>query len=178
MKVLSLHQPWASLVVLGEKIFETRSWRTYYRGPLAIHASKGRPEEWRSFWRAPFDERLRAHMVDDLDELPRGFILGVVDLVDCIRIDGDGCLAPGFPKISALEPLSEQERAFGDYSGGRWAWKLEAPRALRDPIRASGHQGLWTYPSGLIEHGLDLAAAEVRGEPTPAPHFHCEPEEG
>ena len=39
MKTLSLIQPWASLIALGEKRIETRSWGTRYRGPLAIHAS-------------------------------------------------------------------------------------------------------------------------------------------
>ena len=39
MKVLTLHQPWASLVALGVKTIETRSWSTQYRGPLAIHAA-------------------------------------------------------------------------------------------------------------------------------------------
>jgi activating signal cointegrator 1 len=43
MKALSLWQPWASLVALGIKTIETRSWETKYRGPLAIHAAKKRP---------------------------------------------------------------------------------------------------------------------------------------
>ncbi len=43
MKVLTLHQPWASLVALGVKTIETRSWSTSYRGPLAIHAGSRRP---------------------------------------------------------------------------------------------------------------------------------------
>jgi activating signal cointegrator 1 len=41
MKALTLLQPWASLVAAGLKTIETRSWSTRYRGPLAIHASKG-----------------------------------------------------------------------------------------------------------------------------------------
>lgn len=40
MKALSLKQPWASMVANGTKTIETRSWRTSYRGPLAIHASQ------------------------------------------------------------------------------------------------------------------------------------------
>lgn len=40
-KILTLSQPYASLVALGAKRIETRSWRTSYRGPLAIHAAKG-----------------------------------------------------------------------------------------------------------------------------------------
>lgn len=39
MKALTLWQPWASLVALGVKTIETRSWSTGYRGPLAIHAA-------------------------------------------------------------------------------------------------------------------------------------------
>jgi hypothetical protein len=38
VKVLTLHQPWASLIAVGVKTIETRSWSTQYRGPLAIHA--------------------------------------------------------------------------------------------------------------------------------------------
>jgi hypothetical protein len=40
-KALSLWQPWASLIVLGHKDKETRSWPTSYRGRLWIHATKG-----------------------------------------------------------------------------------------------------------------------------------------
>ena len=44
MKVLTLHQPWASLIALGVKTIETRSWSTQYRGPLAIHAGARAPK--------------------------------------------------------------------------------------------------------------------------------------
>jgi activating signal cointegrator 1 len=40
MKAISICQPWATLIVIGAKRFETRSWKTDYRGILAIHASK------------------------------------------------------------------------------------------------------------------------------------------
>lgn len=36
---LSMHQPWASLLVLGFKRFEGREWTSKYRGPLWIHAT-------------------------------------------------------------------------------------------------------------------------------------------
>jgi hypothetical protein len=42
MKAISLLQPWATLVAIGAKHFETRSWSTAFRGPLAIHASMGK----------------------------------------------------------------------------------------------------------------------------------------
>lgn len=46
MKALTLWQPWASLIALGEKRYETRSWATSYRGLLAIHASAPKPQVW------------------------------------------------------------------------------------------------------------------------------------
>ena len=49
MKALTLTQPWATLVAIGAKRIETRSWRTSYRGPLAIHAAKGFPKWAREF---------------------------------------------------------------------------------------------------------------------------------
>ena len=44
MKALTLTQPWASLMELGQKEVETRSWYTGYRGELVIHAAKGFPK--------------------------------------------------------------------------------------------------------------------------------------
>lgn len=43
MKAITLHQPWATLISLGVKSIETRSWSTSYRGPLAIHAAARPP---------------------------------------------------------------------------------------------------------------------------------------
>jgi activating signal cointegrator 1 len=42
MKAISLLQPWATLVVMGVKTIETRSWQTPHRGELLIHASLGK----------------------------------------------------------------------------------------------------------------------------------------
>lgn len=43
MKAITLWQPWASLIALGAKTIETRSWQTSYRGPIAIHAAASTP---------------------------------------------------------------------------------------------------------------------------------------
>lgn len=43
--VLTLHQPWATLIALGAKTVETRGWPTKYRGPIAIHAGLARPPQ-------------------------------------------------------------------------------------------------------------------------------------
>ena len=39
MKVLSIKEPYATLIATGNKLIETRSWKTNYRGELFIHAS-------------------------------------------------------------------------------------------------------------------------------------------
>ena len=49
MRALTLTQPWAEAVASGLKVWETRSWQTSYRGPIAIHAAKGFPKEAREF---------------------------------------------------------------------------------------------------------------------------------
>ena len=46
MKVLTLKQPWASLVANGYKVYEFRSWKTKYRGEILIHAGCGVDKEW------------------------------------------------------------------------------------------------------------------------------------
>jgi hypothetical protein len=63
MRALSVKQPWADAIVRGRQRVEFRSWRTAYRGPLAIHAST-RPAA-------------------GAGELPLGCLVGVVTLVDC-----------------------------------------------------------------------------------------------
>lgn len=45
MKVLTIKQPWASLIIEGYKRFEFRSWKTNYRGELLIHAGKSIDKE-------------------------------------------------------------------------------------------------------------------------------------
>lgn len=40
MKVLSIREPWASIIINGYKEYEFRSWKTNYRGKILIHASK------------------------------------------------------------------------------------------------------------------------------------------
>jgi hypothetical protein len=75
MKVLTIRQPWASLIVADIKDVENRSWPTKYRGKLGIHAGM----------------RVDAQAVDEfgyllrVGPLPRGALIGSVTLVDCIR---------------------------------------------------------------------------------------------
>jgi hypothetical protein len=128
MRCISLWQPWATLVVIGAKEFETRGWPTSYRGPLAIHAAKKWGPEFEAILRTePFRTVLHGH------DLPKGAIVGTVELVGC------------FPTEAVLMP-DGQERAFGNYGPGRYAWKLANPVDFLVPIAYRGQQGFFDVP--------------------------------
>lgn len=40
MKVLTIKEPWANLILEGKKTIETRTWKTQHRGLILLHASK------------------------------------------------------------------------------------------------------------------------------------------
>ncbi len=138
MRALTLTQPWSTLVALGEKRIETRSWSTNYRGPLAIHAAKGFPRWARQLCADPaFIEALKS------EPLPMGVIVCTCRLVDCLPMEATGCLPGVFEDYPELD--TRQEREFGDYSPGRWAWILEDVKRLPEPVPAKGKQGLWYW---------------------------------
>lgn len=143
IKALTLHQPWATLIAVGAKRIETRSWGTNYRGLLAIHAGKN-PAYFDLINTEPFSSVLNA--ADALDNhLPTGAIVAICELVGVDRfgawIDRKPML---WQKGRYQFELSDQERAFGDYSIGRYGLFLANIRRI-DPIPCRGAQGLWDY---------------------------------
>ncbi len=97
MITISIRQPWAWAIIHIGKDVENRTWATKYRGPLLIHASK-------HMSRAEFDNaadfihgiiNVPHPPIPAMKELERGGVVGVVELVDCIR-DSDSLWAiPG-----------------------------------------------------------------------------------
>ena len=125
MKVLTIKQPWATLIMEGYKRFEFRSWQTKYRGDLLIHAGKGVDREAVS--------RLKKYMPE---ELPKGKILGRVKLIDCIKCDENfknKCLQEN-KDVYAKSRFEEN-----------YAWQLEIEEVYKEPIEAKGQLGLWNY---------------------------------
>jgi hypothetical protein len=189
MRGLTLTQPWASLVAIGAKAVETRSWGTSYRGPIAIHAAKGYPAEAQHF---ALDSIATTALIVGMqrhhlpyrhtfpDDLPRGAIVAVARLAnvlpiedyrnlpkhECIAIDDEGFVrvwmygtAFGHALHVGDIQLVEHEAAFGDYTPGRFGWLLEDVRPLAEPVVCRGNQGLWNVPATIAS---DLAA--VTGE--------------
>lgn len=147
MKCISLWQPWATLMAIGAKKIETRSWETLYRGPLAIHAAKKWDRELLAMCRTePFRSvLLKAALEADgvashADQaLSFGAIVCVVNLDDCRRVH-DGW----------VPDVSDNEIAFGDYTPGRFAWITSGVRRLDKPIPFRGAQGLFEVPDNLV----------------------------
>ena len=136
MKALTLYQPWATLVAIGAKRIETRSWSTNYRGPLAVHAGKNKRYFDVLGLNIPYGEE----GVLFVTELPYGCIVAICKLAAVVRIDKSS-----YTWASHKWVLNEQERAFGDYSVGRYMWLLENIKILPEPIPAKGAMGLWEW---------------------------------
>jgi activating signal cointegrator 1 len=140
IKAISLWQPWASLIAAGVKKYETRSWKTDYRGPLLICAAKLRLS-FDVLMRLGEDPKFRDslfHRTKDVmdwvervrEYLPYGEAVAIASLTRCIKTEN--C----FPaQMKGALP-------FGDFSPGRYAWKLENLRPM-NPFPVKGRQGLF-----------------------------------
>ena len=144
MRCLSLTQPYASLVVMDEKSYETRSWKPSknmmdkIKGkPVAIHAGKKLPTWMISLPKTSIFARSLYDFYRNVDDLPLGAIVGTVEILGFVQTE----------KI--VEYISPKEFAFGDYSAGRWAWNLWNPRMLKTPIPCNGMLSLWEVPSNI-----------------------------
>lgn len=165
MKAVTLYQPWATLVAIGAKKIETRSWFTRYRGPLAIHAGKDkRFIDHRSPYylcnEQPFYNILMEHAALvaqryisplEISEhlMPRGAIIAICELADCRQIPKPGYHTLDGSSLWVPPNQDTNEFHFGDYTPGRWAWILNNVQALPDPVPARGSLGLWEWQNDL-----------------------------
>lgn len=142
MKALTIQQPWASLIFTPNstseyfKMIETRSWKTAYRGKIAIHAAKKQnPKLLQSLsteLRTIFSDA-GIHSDEDISNMPHGMVIGEVDIVDCVSIE----LLDGY--------RNKYEVAFGDWSSGRYGWVIRNPILYKEPIPAVGKLSLWDW---------------------------------
>jgi hypothetical protein len=160
VKAITLTQPWATLVAIGAKRIETRNWSTKYRGPIAIHAAKsfpawakdlcysgplfvkalGLPDETELLYRDPkptwVTEAARV-----LKSLPLGCVIAEAKIVHCLETE----MIPTF-----VRPFTEQEKAFGDYSPGRFGFLFEDVVQLSVPMPAKGALSLWDWDPEVL----------------------------
>lgn len=142
MKVLTLIQPWATLIALGEKKVETRSWKTSYRGPLLIHAGKKADKEACEEYSIKGVLQLHGYTSENL---PKGLIIAKCNLIDCIEIDLGTDPQNRRAYLKNGGRVQGNEYSFGDYTPGRYAWVLENIELLKQPIPAKGKLSLWEF---------------------------------
>ena len=131
MKVLSIKEPFASLVALGIKKIETRSWKTNYRGEIYIHASLTK-----NVIKDKKREEKLLSMIPDNYEFKQGNIISKAYLKDCIYMDEEFINNIKKDKIEYL---------CGHYEIGRYAWVLEDIELLNEEISAKGKLGIWNF---------------------------------
>lgn len=144
MKVLSLLQPWASLVVLGLKTFEVRGWKTNYRGPLLIHASAKKPSRREKLFFENAD--YFSKYIINMDLLPYGSIIGKTELYEIFQTDW---LVQNPDVIKGHN--WEMEFSFDDFGQARFAWHLRNAAELKKYLPLKGSLGLWEYNGELGE---------------------------
>ena len=123
LKVLTLRQPWATLVAEGIKRYEFRSWKTKYRGKVLIHAGTGIDKE---------DMKKYKNM--NL-EFPYRKILAVVEIEDCLELDEE----------LNNKIISENNIAYGNKVRTGYAWKLNNIKKISYDKEVNGQLGLWNY---------------------------------
>lgn len=135
VKAITLIQPWASLIVDLRKPWETRSWYTTHRGPVAIHAG------------AKVDREACENFGYDPATIPTRAVLGIANLVRCVQF---------------LHP-DVQPDPYGDYCPGRFGFEMREVKKFAVPISAKGALGFWEWqvPQGLTRtEGIALVEAQ------------------
>ncbi len=126
MRAISIHQPWAELILRGQKTIEIRRWTNLYRGDLYLHASK-EADEYKP-------------MEKDTPSLFRGGYVGVMEL---------SAILPFTPESWDL--WRKKHLSSGPYNAGLYAWIIRKPRRFAAPIPGPGHQGLFRPEPDILK---------------------------
>ena len=121
MKVLTLKQPWATLVAEGIKKYEFRSWKTNYRGKVLIHAGSG------------VDKKELDRFKNLNLEYPSKRIIAEVEIEDCLELDDE----------LNNKIISENNIAYGKKYRTGYAWKIGNVKKIKSNKEIKGKLGLW-----------------------------------
>ena len=139
MKALTVNQPWAWAILQGGKRTENRTWPTSYRGPLLIHAGKSTrwlDAEDPALWPARYGVEL-----PPVGQMPLGFILGLVDLVDCRAV--------------AELPAGLKDHPFVE---GPYCLILTNPRPFPEPVPYKGQLSIFEIPDSVVTQAIQSLA--------------------
>lgn len=126
MKVITIKQPFATLIAEGIKEYEFRTWKTKYRGEILIHAGKGvNKKAMKKFEKYNLD-------------YPSGCIIAKANLVDCVEINDEirKMLDKKNPLVYSSIVSHKEWNGYG--------FKLEEVKKI-NPIKINGKLSLWEY---------------------------------
>jgi hypothetical protein len=149
MRAITLHQPWAYLVITGHKAVETRKNGIKQPGPILIHSSLTDTPEGREVYRQAINQfRLQ---LPPWEELGFGKILGSVTITGTreTTLLKERLSEKSNLFLEHIRHSGAQELAFGDYTPGRKGWLLDNPTKYPEPIPTRGFQGIWQYHGPL-----------------------------
>ena len=129
MKVLTIKEPFATLIKNKIKYIETRSWKTNYRGELYIQAGVAKLSK-------EVKERKELSYLYNEDDLNYGYIICKCKLIDCIEMTEEF--------IEKKKQKNPNNFIAGRYEVGRYAWVLDEIEPIK-PIRVKGQLGIWNY---------------------------------
>ncbi|XP_030534822.1 uncharacterized protein LOC115743940 isoform X1 [Rhodamnia argentea] len=169
---LTMHQPWASLLVYGIKRIEGRSWPAPIRGRLWIHAAGKVPDE--STIKAMEEFYREIYAVNGITEIkfpehyPVSRLLGCVEVVGCVRGE-ELARWDGVPEGVRLEALTD------------FCWLCEQPQKLVIPFEMRGYQKIYNLEKKIYEaaaRGLIKVESPLPVKfplPNPRDHFSLKP---
>jgi hypothetical protein len=124
-RALSIRQPWAELILRGKKKIEVRSFATKIRGPVCLYAS---------FTRGADDPKCQRSVGCSWEELDRGVLVGIIEIVDCRELQATDSRAAGFQIYNP---------------DGFFAWLVKPLKRFAKPISPKAHaQPSFFFPFG------------------------------
>lgn len=157
-KVLTLWQPWATLLAYGVKQNETRPNYTTWKGTYLIHAAKSMARFQKDICqKEPFKSELEKIGITHYSQLPTGAVIGAFSVKwwNCI-FEGLGGKFTTCQSDDLVAELGPKEIAFGDYGKGRYVWFGENHRVLENPIPYKNGQGYYLNFKGSAGNVKEL----------------------
>lgn len=126
MKVITIKQPWATLIAKGYKEYEFRTWKTKYRGDILIHAGKG------------IDKKAISRFENLNLQYPQGCIIAKGKITDCVYVDEKFINETVHKNPEVYRGLVSKDNWEG------YGFKIEDIEEI-DPIHINGKLSLWEY---------------------------------
>lgn len=135
MRVITIKQPWATLIIKGYKEYEFRGWKTKYRGEILIHAGKGIDKE-----------AIKRFEYLNLT-YPKGCIIGKCTITDCVLVDES--LSEYLYNKDNIVYKSLKNKGKTDFKYN-YGFKIENVTEI-EPIYINGKLSIWNVNDNLIK---------------------------